>query len=109
MCQKGRCSVAKQGKTTEAKVILRQLSPSQLGALHAVRGSKEFKELIGIVNGIIQVDKDKQVGLVSDVSSADDAIKQASKQNFYRGRVSALVLLHSLMVGAEQEISRRGD
>lgn len=94
-------------KTLESSKILSILTITQLGALHELRGSKSFKDFVSVLNQVIINDKDKQVGLVSDLASVDDAVVKVSKQNFYRGRVSSLVLLHSLLINAEAELERR--
>lgn len=94
-------------KTVEATQILRAITKDQLAALHALRGDSHFADFVGLINTIIINDKDKIVGLQSDVASVDKAIEKATKGNFYRGRISSLVLLHSLMLNAEKELDIR--
>lgn len=91
----------------EAEQILKVISKDQLMAIHKIRGDKDFKHIVSMLNGIAVLDKDKIVGLVSDVLSTDDAVKKTSKQNFYRGRINLWVLLHSLFLGAEKELEKR--
>ncbi len=95
-------------RPAESDQILGALSALQLGALHTIKGHKVWKDFISVVNHIILTDKEKIVGSVSDVNSSDEAIAKTSKQNFYRGRTSSLVLLHALAINAEREIDKRG-
>lgn len=94
-------------KSIEATQILRALTKDQLSALHKIRNDKEFADYVSVFNAIIQNEKDKIVGLQSDISTVDKAVEKASKGNFHRGRVSSLVLIHSLMKNAEYELERR--
>ncbi len=79
-----------------------------LQALYSIHeDSKVFKPLMVLVNSIIVNNKDMIVGLVSDVSGTDDAIRKTSSQNYYRGKTSSLSMLHGLIVNAGEEIQKR--
>lgn len=94
-------------KTLELVKLIQSLSLDQVAILHRYRGDKDFKHFVSTINHVITLDKDKTVGLVSDINSTDAMIKCVNKQNFYRGRINFGVLLHGLMVNAERELNRR--
>lgn len=91
----------------ESDIILKVLNIKQVSALNYFRTDKKFADLVGVINQIILTDKEKIVGLSSDIKSVDDALEKTSKQNFYRGRIASLVLLHSLLINAEKELDIR--
>ena len=96
-----------KGKSFEVKNLLKSLDDKQLGTLHFFRGNEHFKEFVSVLNHIIILEKDKSVGLFSDVNDVDQAVKITSKGNFYRGRIKSIVLIHSLMQNAESELELR--
>lgn len=95
-------------KNFECSKILEALTEKQLAAISYIAADKNhFKDFVSILNQLVLTDKEKQVGLVSDISSVDKAVELTSKQNFYRGRINSIVLIHSLIRNASDELERR--
>jgi len=94
-------------KSYEVKEILKTLSTKKLGAMHTFRGTEHFEDFVSVLSHIIAVDEVKMIKLVSDINDVDQAVKLASKSNFHRGRIKAIVLIHALMKNAEYELEKR--
>lgn len=95
-------------KSVEMDIILKSLLTEHLQALKFIADNEAtMRGLIGILNAVVFNDKEKIVGLVSGIESADQAIKITTKQNFYSGRISLAVLIHGLVKHAGEELERR--
>jgi hypothetical protein len=95
-------------KITQASLILKSLDSKSVGGLYEL--SKK-EELLGPLADVMQYIKNLDMKKILDnaggVNSLDTMIDRAVDQSFSRGRISAMVLLYTLIKNAEKEMEKR--
>jgi hypothetical protein len=95
-------------KYLEAELILKNLQIENLTVLDELHGNtKLFETLKRLLTDLMYQDEGKVINLAGGCKSADEAVEKMVKQNFYKGRINMLVLLHALLLNAGKEINRR--
>jgi hypothetical protein len=95
-------------KNTEAQLILKNIPKEQVGALHELKNSAAiFEHFKKLLNDMLNLDEGKIISLAGTMEGVDDAVKMSSKQNFYKGRINMIVLIHALIINAEKEMEIR--
>jgi len=99
--------MTKQIKLThEENLILRKLTHTQLGFLKRIREDKDFDTLKGIVNTLIDVEKNIFFGEDGSKLTPDGLY---AKHAYARGGIARLTTFLRLMAGSELESMRRED
>lgn len=95
-------------KNLEATKILESITRDSLIALNNIRKSdKDYQGLQHLLTALLANDKDKIMRMVGGVQGVDDVVKANAEQNYYRGRISAYVLINTLITRSAEEANRR--
>ena len=92
-------------KSVEGEEVLRLLDNKQLQFLKET-GALIREDLIDILDILAKRDKESIYYLSKERKSVDELIEVAQKQNFYAGRVSALLLLDYLLTHAGKSLEK---
>jgi len=95
-------------KITQSNLILRSLDSKLVSGLYELSKNTEIMESLKQVMQIIQnVDTKHIVDNAGGVNSMDNLVNAAVDSSFYRGGISRIALLYTLIVNAEKEIEKR--
>ena len=95
-------------RLTQAVLILRNLDSKLVAGLYELHKNKKVLEpLKDTIQAIKNIAMKKILDKAGGINSLDSMINNSVDQSFSRGRISALVLLYTLIVNAEKEMERR--
>jgi len=95
-------------KNLEATKILENIPRDILVAITSIKNKdKEYRGIQDLLTALLASDKDKIMRMVGGINGIDDVVKSNAEQNFYRGRISAYVLINALITRSIEEANRR--